>query len=214
MGGVWFGVQGQRAVRQHLPDAVRHPAMARNHATLSRFRGLGMPIGTASFADSPRSVREGAKSLVPRKGKRGVACRGRGENRRFSPLKSGRQGSGAHSQRPSGLWVLSPGRKYRPAQRSKRSASCVRQVYLSCVWGVRHILPTPPFFEKKGAVDGTKETLRGTGPPAPPDRYSGGLRSPWALRQTPLGTGDGGACDARDGGCPRKARQHRAYTVP
>ena len=29
------------------------------------------------------------------------------------PLSSGkRQGSGAHSQRPSGLWVLSPGRKY------------------------------------------------------------------------------------------------------
>ena len=47
------------------------------------------------------------------------------------------------------------------------------------------ILSTPPFFEKKGAVDGTKETLRGTGPPAPPVRYSGGLRSPWALCQTP-----------------------------
>ena len=70
------------------------------------------------------------------------------------------------------------GQKYRPAQRSQRTASCVRQVYLSRVRCVRHILSTPPFFEKKGAVDGTKETLRGTGPPAPPVRCSGGLRSP------------------------------------
>ena len=153
-----------------------------------------MPCVAKPAADSPRPALEGAKAFVPRKGKRGIACRGRGENRRFSPLKSGRQGSGAHSQRPSGLWVLSSGRKYRPAQRSKKAASCVRQVYLSRLWCVGEkitiiYLSTPPFFEKKGAVDGTKETLRGTGPPAPPDRYSGGLRSPWALCQTPK---DGG----------------------
>jgi len=176
-------VVGRRAVRQHPPDAVWHRALPRCPATLSMFRESGMPNGTAFSADSPRPVRARTKAPVHRKGKRGVACRGRGENRRFSPLKSGRQGPGAHSQRPSGLWVLSSGRKYRPEQRSKRSASCVRQVYLSRVWCVGEkitiiYLSTPPFFEKKGAVDGTKETLRGTGPPAPPDRCSGGLRSP------------------------------------
>ena len=187
-------------MRQHAPDHCCHRATARCPATLSRFRESGMPNGTAFSADSPRPVRAAQDPPSSRKGKRGVACRGRGENRRFSPLKSGRQGSGAHSQRPSGLWVLSSGRKYRSAQRSQISASCVRQVYLSRLWCVRQKSPvedalsTPPFFEKKGAVDGTKETLRGTGPPAPPVRYSGGLRSPWALRQTPLGTGDEGSC--------------------
>ena len=178
-------------------------------ATLSRFRELCMPCAAALSADSPRPVRARTKSFVSRKGKRGIACRGRGENRRFSPLKSGRQGSGAHSQRPSGLWVLSSGRKYRPAQRSQVSASCVRQVYLLRAWCVRHVLSTPPFFEKKGAVDGTKETLRGTGPPAPPSAAQGDCGPPNAP-SNPLGDGGRGllrVC-AQDEGCPRKARCH------
>jgi len=72
-------------VRQHAPDDVWHPAMARCPATLSKFRESGMPNGTAFSADSPRPVRVGAKAPVPRPWGFGGAPRGTAV-----PLSSGR----------------------------------------------------------------------------------------------------------------------------
>ena len=105
---------------------------------------------------------------------------GNGQSR-AAACGSGCRGTGAEPRPVFGyFWA---GQKYRPAQRSYAKEQGVEPVPVSRLWCVGEkitiiYLSTPPFFEKKGAVDGTKETLRGTGPPAPPVRCSGGLRSP------------------------------------
>ena len=82
MGGVWFGVQGQRAVRQHMPDAVRHPALppcqcsgVRVCLSTPRFlRTAPVPCAKAQKLPSPRKGKRGVASLFPDRGQCGSSC--------------------------------------------------------------------------------------------------------------------------------------------
>ena len=67
------------------------------------------------------------------------------------------------SKRPSGLWVLSPGRKYRAAGKSEKGhilcpVTLCFSIFLS-LWTFSQ--PHLSFMQKKGAVDGTKENQQG-----------------------------------------------------
>ena len=149
-----------------------------NPATLSMFRESGVPCAAHFPADSPRPVRAGAKSLVPRppQGKEGycfLVSRQRAvrqhlpdavwhpalppcqcsviEQSRVAVSGSGCRGTGAEPRPVFGyFWA---GQKYRPAQRSQRAASCVRQVYLSRAWCVRQPTQKPPFVQRTIALN-------------------------------------------------------------
>jgi len=180
-----------------------------------------MPCAAALSADSPRPVRARTKSLVPRPWGFGGAPRGTAV-----PLSSGRGVQGDRSPARF-LWYrqrhLSFQRKVGLREHLQQEISVLRTII-----AIRVLVLRPVLLRRTAARGGTFDRTKvpkarwgvANAPQTPVARSLGAKTCgflPCRGRQYPsfpCGRRRILCVRAQDGGCPRKARRHRAYTVP